>query len=124
MTDRTITLEIPEELAHTAEQLGLLGRDHIINLLKVEIERHAISQNSGAGTFSSLNPDNQEDDGIQPSRRATEAAIRESMERVSSGKHPLRTLGRHAGSIWMSDDFDAPLPDEEWGDLFTKTLLT
>jgi len=26
----------------------------------------------------------------------------------------LRVAGLHAGSIWTSDDFDAPLPDELW----------
>lgn len=25
-----------------------------------------------------------------------------------------RVGGLHAGSIWISDDFDAPLPDEFW----------
>ncbi|MEG5171627.1 toxin-antitoxin (TA) system antitoxin [Microcoleus sp. B3-D7] len=25
-----------------------------------------------------------------------------------------RTAGLHAGSIWTSDDFDEPLPDEFW----------
>jgi hypothetical protein len=25
-----------------------------------------------------------------------------------------RILGMHPGSIWMSDDFDDPLPDEFW----------
>ncbi len=27
---------------------------------------------------------------------------------------PPRVLGLHRGQIWMSDDFDAPLPDEFW----------
>ena len=27
---------------------------------------------------------------------------------------PKRILGLHRGKIWMSDDFDAPLPDEFW----------
>jgi antitoxin (DNA-binding transcriptional repressor) of toxin-antitoxin stability system len=26
-----------------------------------------------------------------------------------------RTWGGYEGRIWMSDDFDAPLPDEFWG---------
>jgi antitoxin (DNA-binding transcriptional repressor) of toxin-antitoxin stability system len=25
-----------------------------------------------------------------------------------------RVFGRHKGQIWMSDDFDDPLPDEFW----------
>jgi prevent-host-death family protein len=25
-----------------------------------------------------------------------------------------RVFGQHAGMVWMSDDFDAPLPDDFW----------
>lgn len=28
---------------------------------------------------------------------------------------PKRILGLHEGQGWMSDDFNAPLPDEFWG---------
>ena len=38
------------------------------------------------------------------------ATIQESKERVKK----KRVLGLHAGSMRMSDDFDAPLPDEFW----------
>ena len=27
---------------------------------------------------------------------------------------PPRILGLHAGQVWMSEDFDEPLPDEFW----------
>ena len=27
---------------------------------------------------------------------------------------PARVAGLHAGQIWASDDFDAPLPDDFW----------
>jgi hypothetical protein len=40
MTDRVITLKIPEELAADAEQLGLLSRDRVIAWLQTEIKRH------------------------------------------------------------------------------------
>lgn len=34
-----------------------------------------------------------------------------------SGSNPTRRIaGLHRGKIWMSDDFDAPLPDEFWTD--------
>ena len=34
-----------------------------------------------------------------------------------------RRFGLHAGTIWMSDDFDDPLPDEFWlGDEATDPL--
>lgn len=55
----------------------------------------------------------------------------EQLEIIQSLSHTLRTqyahaatedaplprhrvLGLHAGAIWMSDDFDAPLPDSFW----------
>jgi len=31
-----------------------------------------------------------------------------------------RTIDEYKGKIKMSDDFDAPLPDEMWGGLFDK----
>jgi hypothetical protein len=33
---------------------------------------------------------------------------------TSVAAKPKRTLGSHRGKIWISDDFDAPLPDEFW----------
>jgi len=43
-----------------------------------------------------------------------EAAIQASAENVASGKYPLRKPGLYEGQIWMSDDFDDPLPDSFW----------
>ena len=34
--------------------------------------------------------------------------------KAAKGNKKRRVLGLHAGSMWMSDDFDAPLPDEFW----------
>jgi len=56
------------------------------------------------------------DNGAKPSRREFEIAYRESLERIASGKYPLRKLGRFAGQIWLSDDFDDPLPDKDRGE--------
>lgn len=33
---------------------------------------------------------------------------------MSNGTKKQRIAGLHAGMGWMSDDFDAPLPDEFW----------
>ncbi|WP_313657034.1 hypothetical protein [Planktothrix agardhii] len=33
---------------------------------------------------------------------------------VSNLSHAPRTPGLHQGEIWMSDDFNDPLPDEFW----------
>ena len=59
-----------------------------------------------------------------------QAHLKELIQRVISGVHvvlsenekpvaqilPLtsRIAGLHAGSIWTSDDFDDPLPEEFW----------
>ena len=32
----------------------------------------------------------------------------------SSSPRPPRVAGLHAGAIWISEDFDQPLPDEFW----------
>lgn len=33
---------------------------------------------------------------------------------IAESKPKRRIAGLHRGKIWMSDDFDAPLPDEFW----------
>ncbi len=33
---------------------------------------------------------------------------------IAAAKPKGRTAGLQRGKIWMSDDFDAPLPDEFW----------
>ena len=33
---------------------------------------------------------------------------------ITASKPTRRVAGLHRGKIWMSDDFDAPLPDEFW----------
>jgi len=49
-----------------------------------------------------------------PTREEVEREIQQSIERVTSGKYPLRSLGLNKGTAWVSDDFDDPLPDEFW----------
>ena len=133
MTDIVITFKIPEELAHHAEQFGLLSRDRVIELLQSEIERRvAMAGHEPSPLLPAENDEtvrrarlllaqlplvddvDDEDDGISPSRKEIAAAIRASTERVASGKYPLRTLGLNKGTAWVSDDFDDPLPDEFW----------
>ena len=33
---------------------------------------------------------------------------------VPAKRHGKRHFGRYAGRLWISDDFDAPLPDSFW----------
>jgi len=138
MSDKVITLEIPEELAHNAEQLGLLSRDHIIAWLQTEIEQRATRTTVPLPEPTDPIQMSEEDlevvrrarlllpqlprpedivdidDGIKPTRKELAAAIRESVKRVASGKYPLRKLGLNKGTIWVSDDFDDPLSDTFW----------
>lgn len=47
-------------------------------------------------------------------KQAMEDAGIKAHEGKSRHKKKKRVLGLHAGSMRMSDDFDAPLPDEFW----------
>jgi hypothetical protein len=94
MSDKSLILELPEELLHRAQAAHL-------DLRQVLIE--AIERKLPAST-----------DDIQPSLEEIETTIRESMQRIESGSTDLRILGLHAGTISVHDDFDAPLPDEFW----------
>jgi prevent-host-death family protein len=51
-------------------------------------------------------------------REGTEVILTERQKPVARilpiGPPPPRVAGLHAGAIWTSDDFDAPLPDEFW----------
>lgn len=105
MSDKVITLEIPETLANNAEQLGLLSRERVIAWLQSEVMRSAQHQ-------------------IEPTLIEKEAELAQLLppERLAEG---LRLLhegkpipGLFAGKITTRDDFDDPLPDDEWGDLF------
>jgi len=42
------------------------------------------------------------------------AIAREAAANSSRAAATPRVLGLHPGSIWTSDDFNAPLPDEFW----------
>jgi hypothetical protein len=44
-------------------------------------------------------------------RHLTGTALEEAMQAVHRGE---RVFGLHAGQVWVSDDFDDPLPDEFW----------
>ena len=94
MTDKSLVLALPEELLGRAQAAQLDLRQVLIEALEQKLPR--------------------EDDGIKPSLEEVEAAIQASMERIASDKAELRVLGLHAGEMWMSDDFDDPLPDEFW----------
>ena len=41
-------------------------------------------------------------------------SAKEKATHVASSSNLPRTPGLHRGEIWMSDDFNDPLPDEFW----------
>src|SRR5690349_14859156 len=94
MSDKSLMLQLPEELIERAEAAHLDLRQVLLEALEQKLPR--------------------ESDGIKPSLEEVEAAIEASKKRIASGEADLRILGLDKGTVWMSDDFDDPLPDEFW----------
>jgi uncharacterized membrane protein YccC len=132
MSDKPLTVEIPEELLTQVESAQLDVRQIMIEAFNREIKRlHLIS--SQGSTLLARYPSDEAieqvvqdslkqvatqpdatDDGIRPTLEEIEAAIKASQQRLASPDAPRRTLGLHQGTIWVSDDFDDELPDEFW----------
>ena len=70
-------------------------------------DSHGI-RSSGKKPFHSLD---EVQDAIEQAMTDAGIKLHEPKRRVSKKK---RVLGLHPGSMRMSDDFDAPLPDEFW----------
>jgi hypothetical protein len=49
----------------------------------------------------------------EPLRRFRQADAQIDIEQPPKQRKPVK-LGLFRGQIWMSDDFDEPLPDEFW----------
>lgn len=96
MSDKAFVVEIPEDLLNRAQAAHVDVRRVLIDALEQEVRRLQIDQ------------------PVSPSREEVEAAVQESLRRVASGQGDFRVLGLHAGTSWVSDDFDDPLPDEFW----------
>lgn len=94
MSEKSLVLALPEELLDRAQAAHLDLRQVLIEALEQKLPYAA--------------------DDIQPTVEEVESAVRQSMQRVASGKADLRVLGLHAGTTLVSNDFDAPLPDEFW----------
>jgi hypothetical protein len=103
MSDKPLTVEIPEELLTQVESAQLDVRQIMIEAFNREINRLHLISSHGSTLLARY-----------PSDEAIEQAIQDSLNRVASGVAGLRTLGLNAGSMWMSDDFDDELPDEFW----------
>ena len=104
MSDLLLTIRVPEELVAQAKVAHVEIESFLIDSLARKLGVPA-----AAPRVELPPPANR-----MPTREEVEAEIQKSMERVASGKYPLRTLGLNKGTAWVSDDFDDPLPDEFW----------
>lgn len=91
MTDKVITFKIPEALAVSAEQLGLLSRDRVIAWLQTEIRR------------------NQPVSGNEPA--ADEMTRQESLKRLQDAAIKLRALEPTLSLQEIEEDISAALND-------------
>ena len=106
MSDVLLTIRLPEELAAKAKAANVEIESFLIDSLARKFRDDVTSSIRS----HPRNP--------MPTREEVEAEILKSEKRFASGEASQRVLGLHTGHIWMSDDFDDELPDEEWGDLF------
>ncbi len=97
MSDKSVTVEVPEDLLARAQAAQVDVRQTLIEAL----ERKVLAQPPSLRAK-------------MPTRAEIEAAIKTSAERNASGQYPGREFGYLKGQSWISDDFDDELPDEFW----------
>ena len=100
MTDKLLTVTLPEELVEQAIAAQLNMRDLLEKAILAELA-HQKSEFSEQELILQR---------ILPANRLASA-----LQNLHEGK---RILGLSQGQVTTSDDFDEPLPDADWGDLF------
>ena len=105
MSDKSLVLKLPEELLERAHAAHIDLRRALIQTIERELNLA-----NGQALPVTERP--------VPSPQAIETEIQRSLDKMAAGEVGTRILGLHAGKTWVSDDFDDPLPDEFWGDLF------
>src|SRR5437016_5200048 len=100
MSDKSLVVTLPEDLIERANAARL----NMSALLEKAILTELAEQPSGLIDQEALVRQ-----VVPPERLA------DSLRTLREGK---RILGLSSGEVWTADDFDDPLPDEEWGDLF------
>jgi hypothetical protein len=93
VSDKPLILTLPEELIERAQAANLDLRQLLIETLEDRLSQ--VESDLVQIITSRLPPD-----------RAESA--------LQALQHGQRVLGLHAGTIWISADFDDPLPDEFW----------
>jgi hypothetical protein len=112
MSDKQVIIELPEELVDKANAAQIDMRAVVEKALLLELAQR---QTRRVYNHEKIVPFTMEEKReylrkvLSPER--LEAALRDLEEGI-------RTPGLWTGQIWVSDDFDDPLPDEFWGDLF------
>lgn len=114
MSNKQLVIELPEELIAQATAAQINIRAVVEQALLTELHRTA----PVAG-------DESEQWGTEPlTLEQKETKLRQLLppERLPEGLkllHEGRPIpGLHGGKLWISEDFDVPLSDETWDDLF------
>ncbi len=104
MSDKALTISLPEELFTQVTAQRIDVQAVVEKALRLELEELSQSHNDTLEQREALLHQ------VLPQER-----IAEGVQALHAGK---RILGLSEGQVWVSEDFDDPLPDEEWGDLF------
>ena len=104
MSDKALTISLPEELLTRVTAQRIDVQAVVEKALRLELEELSQSHNDTLEQREALLHQ------VLPQER-----IAEGVQALHAGK---RILGLSEGQVWVSQDFDDPLPDEEWGDLF------
>jgi len=115
MSDVILTIRVPQELVDQINATHFPIETFFIQSVQRELQRERAFDLSKVWH----NPP----PVLTTPEKEAELAKLLSPERLPEALRLLREgkpiLGLFAGKITMSDDFDAELPDEEWGNLFT-----
>jgi len=111
MNKAVVTLELPVDLYG---KLQTLAAEKQTNPLDV-VDRLITTAHQQRGGMRKLNVLGNNADLSKTSRIDDVSSISNSEAILPTfDSIPQRIPGLHAGTVWMSDDFDEPLPDEFW----------
>ena len=111
MSDKPLILDVPEDLLVRAQIAHIDLRRVVIRAIEQEIAE-STRQLRFEPSQADLTLDEKE---AELSRLLPPERLAEGLRLLHQGK-PIPAL--FAGKVTMRADFDDPLPDEEWGDLF------
>jgi hypothetical protein len=107
MSNKPLMLELPEELIERVVAGHIDVRAVVEKALYSELDEIA---QWGSSALTIKQKEALLHQLLPPGR------LEEGLQLLHEGQLIPGLLG---GKAWMSDDFDDPLPDEEWGDLFS-----